>query len=370
MACDSPMTTAPVLLWLGCLVLPALTARDPLEHTKSIEPASVGNQASTGARHAATAAVSTSPQSLTVAARGSARVTLAPSPSSASMAKDSPEDRRAATAAASTSPQALAVAARGPARVTVPQNASSGSMAKDASPMAQTLGAAISALTNAGTSAESSDIFVENEESLVEETADVHRSVAQLLGIVDGDLCPHVAAGQKHGCHLGCHCGLLQRCFSKPYVGLGTGLAASNSTGDEAQGKVDVGICRMSEPALMSILAAVSLTVFIGMLLLRQSRAHPNAALADRPNVSRAALESRLRSTALTAKQRQAILDQFCGNESNAELQDKLKEPNFISVAAFPLKHIIKGADDDSKSERVAGTGGTASSDSDTSDTD
>mmetsp|Transcript_160068 Transcript_160068/g.292195 ORF Transcript_160068/g.292195 Transcript_160068/m.292195 type:complete len:292 (-) Transcript_160068:102-977(-) len=291
------MASAPVLLGLSCLILPVLAARDPLEQdTLSIEARPRG-------------------ASVKLAVNRSAGVKVAPN---------------------------------------------LGGITKDSSSTAQSLGAAITALTNPGISIESSEVQVQD--SFVEETADVHRAVAQLLGIVDGDLCPHVAQGQKHGCHLGCRCGILQRCFSKPYVGLGAGITASNSSSDEAHGRVDVGICRMSDPALMAVLAAVSLTVFIGMLLLRQLRADP-AALGDR-----AALESRLRSTtALSAEQREAILDEFCGDEIKPGLNQGLKEPNFTSVAALPMKSI----DGDERTERVAGTGGTAGYDSsDTSDTD
>lgn len=313
----SSTLSAPVLLGLGCFVLPALAARDPFEQDKlSIE-------AFPGARFA---------------------VRATPSPELPAAPKRS-----------------LAVATDGGASTTATSNL--GGITKDPSSIAQSLGAALTALTNPEISAQPTDA----QESLVEETADVHRAVAQLLGIVDGDLCPHVAEGQKHGCHLGCRCGILQRCFSKPYVGLGTGFNTSNSSTNEAQGKVDVGICRMSDPALMAVLAAVSITVFICVLLLRRLRTDASVALDDRPSVTRAALESRLRSaTALSAKQRQAILDEFCGNEKPG-LNRSLKESNFISVGALPKECF----DGDCRIERVAGTGGTVGSDdSDTSDTD
>lgn len=332
MACHPSRALAPirhkVMLGFSCIVLPALAARDPLDQDR------LNVEAMPGARHA---------------------VTAAPRPN------------------ALESVHSLLVAAKGGASIKVAPNL--GGITKDNSSTAQSLGAAITALAGTGISIESSEVQVQD--SFVEATADVHRAVAQLLGIVDGDLCPHVAqGGQKHGCHLGCRCGMLQRCFSMPYVGLGSGITATNGSSDEAQGKVDVGICRMSDPALMAVLAAVSVTVFIGMLLLRRTKTDP---VLTRQNVTRAELECRLQSTALSAEQRQAVLNEFCGDEMKSGLKHNLKEANFISVAAIPLNGFGEKEMSERKirqhrmygfMERTGGTGGTAGEDSSDTDSD
>lgn len=179
--------------------------------------------------------------------------------------------------------------------------------------------------------ATSAPVTVGAEEPLVTEVTDAQHAIAQLLGIEDGSICPSASepaaslgafrmqaspSGQKHGCRLGCRCGVFQRCYSKPYVGEGV----------EA---VDIGICRLAFPALMAIFAAVSVTVWMGTMLLRAANAYgDDGSGAPRPKLSRSELEARLRSaTALSHEQRKAILDQFCGKRKEGDSHDRLDMP-------------------------------------------
>jgi len=184
--------------------------------------------------------------------------------------------------------------------------------------------------SNTGAAASRVDLFVS-------ETAKTHHALAQLLGIEGGGLCPDSPvsgsqSGPKHGCRLGCRCGVLQRCYSKPYDG--PGIHGAN--GEEV---VDIGVCRLAFPALMAIFAAISLTVWMGAIMLR--KADPNRSDTSgswRPQLSRTELESRLKSaTALNDEQRKAILDTFCGkrkDEKTPERLDSLPKSTLIPLKA------------------------------------
>lgn len=161
---------------------------------------------------------------------------------------------------------------------------------------------------------------------IFDEMVEAHRAVAQLLGVLDGLPCPRVAGGHRHGCHLGCRCGVLQRCISNHSSHSGTvGVGSKQSDQEEEVKKVDAGVCRLAYPAAMCVLGAVLLTLWAGALVMRRG-SRMVTACGDSSNglaVSRAELETRLiNSTALDAQQRKAILDQFCSSE---EAETKIK---------------------------------------------
>jgi hypothetical protein len=172
----------------------------------------------------------------------------------------------------------------------------------------------VASAASRGAAAEASEeTALSSVDIIVSETAKTHHSLAQFLGIEGGSICPTAAvngSGAKHGCNLGCRCGLLQRCYSKPYSG--PVIPGMEDVGFDG---VDVGVCRLAFPALMAIFGAVSTTVWLGAHFLRKATAaEVGSDPSGRPNPSRSDLESRLRSaTALSDEQRQAILDEFCG---------------------------------------------------------
>lgn len=174
----------------------------------------------------------------------------------------------------------------------------------------------------------------------VAETAKTHHALAQFLGIEGGGMCPDAPVsgnrtGAKHGCRLGCRCGVLQRCYPKTYSG-----PLIPGASEEDLENVDIGVCRLAEPTLMAIFAAVTLTVWLGAHVLR--KADPNAGIsscAQRPKPSRAELESRLRSaTALNDEQRKAILDQFCDQKNEDKTNERLPRLDIPLSSRIPLK--------------------------------
>jgi len=150
------------------------------------------------------------------------------------------------------------------------------------------------------------------------EAAENH-SLAQLLGIEGGEMCPRllingIRSGSKHGCRLGCHCGMLQHCNSMTYAS-----AAFQAVRYEDMDNVDVGMCSVAFHALFEVFAALVLSLWLGALLLRRFFPSEDDG-RGKLGATRSMLEKRLRTaTSLSEAQREAILDEFCGKREGTD---------------------------------------------------
>mmetsp|Transcript_129725 Transcript_129725/g.361342 ORF Transcript_129725/g.361342 Transcript_129725/m.361342 type:complete len:266 (+) Transcript_129725:102-899(+) len=126
----------------------------------------------------------------------------------------------------------------------------------------------------------------------------------------------HIGCDRKFGmpgrsCHLGCTCGILQKCHPTPRTSMA-------STGN---GTLDVGTCSLSIPApllIMVALAALAMLLGYGVSRLCHRLGERRfSGDARRLGMQRAELEARIwAATKLGAEQRCAILDHFCGSEA------------------------------------------------------
>mmetsp|Transcript_102907 Transcript_102907/g.332012 ORF Transcript_102907/g.332012 Transcript_102907/m.332012 type:complete len:298 (+) Transcript_102907:62-955(+) len=149
--------------------------------------------------------------------------------------------------------------------------------------------------------------------------ADRHERAREMLHVAEGSACNQTGEAQGLGCRLGCRCGMLQRCHAKAYSG----------PGNRGSGPTDVGVCRLVVPAPLLVGLAIAIIAFLAThalpRLYRNCQAQDYSGDARKLGMQRAELEARISAaTKLSAEQRCAILDRFCGSEAAAVAEEEV----------------------------------------------